>query len=466
MDDDYDYDDDETMMDEIDQVALQQECTELITCDAAGCTNSNPIHPCSHCQCVYYCCVECQKQEYENHKDDCPDIQEMRGQVAALTNGLVTAVEPDQDTVQRILCCHPTCGICLEEDMVNPIVLRQCEHAFCLGCLNQWNEHQSSTDMCGATTLPLEQQQQQQVHSTCPLCRHPSLPVVDAMFQNAISHLRAASLPTADKFERNMRCAAAEAELIKMFSDENNNNSNKCNNLTDKQQVQLEMIWGEIVLLQGHNNVALCLFEKMAARLRVMVQRGERVQLLQETLEQLQWDPDNQGLCQGIINEQKGLLSQGTCAEPTDHAAVLLRIGHVQRLQKNWEAALQTYQYIWSYYLEESSLPPFQQQEVFASIAEATYHLGRYDRAIAFGEASVKMNRFHAWSHKYVSLSYLALGNAAKAREIAAHAVMYETPWDDLHRARVRRWYHETFGSGNENGMRKSGIVMRETQEL
>lgn len=443
---------DHEMMDATDEASLlEQECTELITCDAAGCTNPNPLHSCSHCRGVYYCSVECATSDLARHQqEDCRDIHEMRAQLAVIAEGLVTAVEADDDTVQRVLSNRPTCGICLEEDMLNPIVLHKCKHAFCLGCLNQWNAHESSSSLCGTTTetplLPCKQP-----HSTCPLCRAPSIPVVDAMFQNALSHLRVASLSTTTPEDRDIRCAAAEAELIKVF---HNNNNRHC--LTDQQQVQLELIWGEIVLLQGHEDVALRIFEETADRLHVMVKRGRKVKRLSDILDGLQWNASNELYYQAILRERQELLSQGSRARPADHTVVLLRVGHVQRQQKDWQAALRTYNYIWhNYVVKESAatLPAFQHQQVLASIAEAAYHLGWYDRAIAFGEASVAMNRCRAWSHKYVSLSYLALGNIDKARQVAAKAVLYETPWDDEHRAKVRRWYHDTLGpKGNLMG--------------
>ena len=261
------------------------------------------------------------------------------------------------------------------------------------------------------------------------------------MFQNALSHLRAASLPTISSTERDIRCTAAEAELVKVFCE---NSPKNC--LTDQQQVQLELIWGEIVLLQGHNDIALRILEETADRVQLMVERGEQIQRLTDTLESLQWDAANQGLRHEILQQRQKLVTEGSCAHPSDHAVVLLRIGHVHRLQKNWHTALETYEYLWQCYMKESLLPPFQEQEVFTSVAEAAYHLGWYDRAVMFGEAIVQMNRYHPWSHKYVALSHLAMGNADKARQVAAQGVMYETPWDEVHRTKVRRWYRETFG--------------------
>lgn len=448
---------------------VEADCLQLVTCDADGCTRKNPIYACDHCQCVRYCSRECRANHWQSrHRlEDCPSMDDMRAGFASLGNNnssessrtTAAALEPDPETIRQVLEAQPSCGICLSQEMSHPIVLHTCHHAFCFACLKQWNEHEPCLTMM-ATASPASTHQHNRSSSTCPLCRQPFPKLVDTIFTNALLHLTVAGTDGVTKQERDKRLALARTEIEKV-------QTKSRHHLTDHERVHANMILGETAIMSQDYDMALGLFRESAQRVQVMVERQERIQALLSRFRLLLFaNPStNMHECERIRKEAQKLMQQGGKAQPTDHVVVLLKIGKVQCLLGNWYDALSTYQDICSRYPNEptaasttttttrtpaGALTEWQQREMFASLAQVAYHLGHLDRAIYCGEASVAMNRYYAWSHKYLALAHQAAGNFDRARQVAAEAVTHETPWDSGHRAQVRRWYQETFGTAND----------------
>ena len=95
---------------------------ECIQCDA--CKTPGPVHECKRCHTVHFCSSFCLRQ-LSGHQ--CVDIETMRN--AFIGIGMDA---PAVDVSQAI---NTTCGICLEDQMTDPIVLPNCKHAFCRQCL-------------------------------------------------------------------------------------------------------------------------------------------------------------------------------------------------------------------------------------------------------------------------------------------------------------------------------------------
>jgi hypothetical protein len=81
--------------------------------------------------------------------------------------------------------------------------------------------------------------------------------------------------------------------------------------------------------------------------------------------------------------------------------------------------------------------------------SQCAYHLGKYDKALNAGGAAIQMNRHFPNVHKYVALSQKAMGDINASRVSMARAVVYETPWDEEHKADVLRMYHGMMVDGN-----------------
>jgi tetratricopeptide (TPR) repeat protein len=70
---------------------------------------------------------------------------------------------------------------------------------------------------------------------------------------------------------------------------------------------------------------------------------------------------------------------------------------------------------------------------LFHSACRCYYEMGEYAQAINIGSAAVEANRHYEGVHKYIALSYQALGRYDEAILTMRRAVRYETPWDAAH---------------------------------
>lgn len=70
--------------------------------------------------------------------------------------------------------------------------------------------------------------------------------------------------------------------------------------------------------------------------------------------------------------------------------------------EENWEGAFETYQAIFEEMINRS--PP-EQRQVMMGICRCLYEMGRFEHAIAIGQAAIEMNRHFEGVHKYVALA-------------------------------------------------------------
>lgn len=442
-----------------DAAAMEAECIKLITCDAEGCQERNPTFICGHCQCMHYCSVECQTKHWRTvHQSDCPSMNEMRSTMANIRLGrnnhesssssskattattTTTSLEADPDTKHRVLETNPSCGICLKsEDLKDPVVLSSCHHAFCFACLHQWSQHKSCVTMSMGTNNHRPQ------GSTCPLCRRTFPSLVESTFDQALLHLTKAGIEGCSPHDRQHHLESARNDMDKL---QRINVSTAAGiALTDPQRVHADMIRGEIAVMMQDYTTALSLLQNASLQVQAMVERQAQIQRLMSRFRQLLQDSAKTEECEAIRRQAQVLMTQGSMAYPTDHAVVLLKIGQLHRLREDWYSALRTYQDIGTRYPDPAMLTESQHGEMLASLTQVAYQLGHYERAIYVGKATVAMNRYCAWSHKYLALAYAATGDRTNARQTAAEAVVYETPWDRAHQQQVREWYKEHFWS-------------------
>ena len=91
------------------------------------------------------------------------------------------------------------CAICLEETIINPVVL-QCGHAFCFSCVGHYQ--QSSTSKEGAS---------------CPYCRGEIPEVTQRAMERAILYSKQAILSSANNSEeikKHAKLALAEIDAV------------------------------------------------------------------------------------------------------------------------------------------------------------------------------------------------------------------------------------------------------------
>jgi tetratricopeptide (TPR) repeat protein len=126
---------------------------QFINCDACG--KQNPSKRCSQCRCTYYCSVECQKEDWtkNHHKEICNE----RHRAMLKWKEQKNMVEEEMEHGEAL---DASCAICLEEPIVNAVVLKGCGHAFCSTCLMEWQKYQQNAVMPSFSES-----------CSCPMCR-------------------------------------------------------------------------------------------------------------------------------------------------------------------------------------------------------------------------------------------------------------------------------------------------------
>ena len=128
---------------------------------------------------------------------------------------------------------------------------------------------------------------------------------------------------------------------------------------------------------------------------------------------------------------------------PTRHVFVhLFRAEAFERMNK-WNEAKDTYMSLLKLMESHEDSTPPEQRAVFMGLSRCAYYLGVYDKSIAGADAALEMNRHFPDVHKYKALSLKAQGKLEEALMTMNRAVLYETPWDDRHRAEVIAMYEE-----------------------
>lgn len=412
-------------------------CKELMTCDSEDCNNKNPQGHCSRCHMVYYCGKSCQKEHWQVHKEDCIPIDTMRSNIAGIGKGPLPMIGADKETTERVLKeDNPECAICFSSDkeMVNPIVLDGCHHAFCFSCLKSWCEQQ--TKMGLDSWLPREKNKSKV--ATCPICRVQIPDLAGAVLGRAFLHIEVAKKQATSKEEREKRCAQAAADVEKLIGDRNQEK------LTLQERLNFGYLRAEIAILVGDYDSALEILRDLALDTEKSVERGSKLQQLMSRAGVLRQDERNDDEVLEILN-QVILLNEDGHSEPTSHVDLCLKIAQVQILKEDWGDAQDTYQGILRKYPKQEQIRAQQERAIYVGFSQCCYQMGEYEMATSLGEGAIEMNRYYPWVHKFVALAYKAQGKTDQAKQVAAEAVVYETPWDDTHMKAVRDFYNEHF---------------------
>ena len=131
-------------------------------------------------------------------------------------------------------------------------------------------------------------------------------------------------------------------------------------------------------------------------------------------------------------------------ASPKDHIESLLLMAQIQGLQSDWIGMKSTLLDIVSLYGDDISTQ--HQWEILLDLSRSSYKLGEFREAIGFGLEAIALDRKYPGCHHFVVLAYLASPNKHReAQQCAAEAVIYETPWDEVHHAVTKKFYREHF---------------------
>jgi hypothetical protein len=241
--------------------------------------------------------------------------------------------------------------------------------------------------------------------------------------------------------------ALAKMDLLKQVQQGENNTK-----VAARYHHQLLAFEYAIHLLHKDYHQALMVAKQTEHELKLAVQNGTAIEQLLQQIDDLGFDTDHEEETDRLM-ERLETLYRHPYTTLTVHVDAALQVAKVQVLQNNWEGVKATYQDILNTYPDQpgsnnNTMTPQQCREIFSGMSRCAYELGKYDIAIDVGLAAITMNRYFPGSHEYVVLACLASPNPQhnqKAELYAAEAVIYEAPWDDQHRAKVKDFFRTHF---------------------
>jgi hypothetical protein len=406
---------------------------DLISCDGPDCLEIAPEIRCDRCHTVFYCSAACQKKHWKaEHQGYCPDINIMK------QNNLGDEDLPEASG-DASSAAGKDCAICLDP-IVDPYVIPSCKHAFCFGCLARWQTSIKNSASMYSDNPRL----------SCPACRADTQDVEESILTRARLYASRANNSFLDDVKRRELRDMALTELQKLEFSKESRPVEDIITLVDA-QTEIQRLFTRTELL-----ISLKEPEKAKADIERMLEMHELAR-------------KNHGDFMAMIQKQESLVCQGRIIEAdelgqeiqkfkdqhnTNPTEVLMfdcyaKLGEVEEIMEKWENAKEVYFIMLSKMEDPSAGTPPQQRMMWMGISRCAFHLGKYDKALLAGEAAIEMNRHFPNVHKYVALSQKAMGDIDAARVTMARAVVYETPWDEEHKADVLRMYHEMMVDGD-----------------
>jgi tetratricopeptide (TPR) repeat protein len=381
---------------------------DSILCDT--CAKPNAQRRCSRCHLVFYCDEACQKNAWKQHKLDCRSVTFMRANLLGFNE--------EEIHMQGI---NTECSICLSDTIDQPVILKACQHAFCLKCLQDWQRFK-----------PMNV-----VSKKCPLCRE------------VLKETNAA-----ESLLERARLLAGKA--IRSSSSEEDKERYKDETLDildgvitaggDLPHIQAFVTKAEVLKLTGEYEKALAVVDEI---IRLNDERTDR----QEELEYLLRMGEAANLREDFVEEER--LFDEAAAQVTNLGTrmagnnttkyfdtYLLQAECYQGL-KEWRKAIDLYKSILAMLDNPEDATPQQTRQIFIGLARCSYELGAYDRCIDGSDAAISMNRHFPGCHKYKALSEKALGKLDKSIATMIEACLYETPWDDKNKKEQLDLYDE-----------------------
>lgn len=396
--------------------SLPRDCIE---CDACG--KAAPSVACERCATVYYCNASCRNKHKAEHSPDCHDIaaisQQQEAQVPTKEELLSAAGE---DAI------NSECGICLEEQMQQPVVTLDCKHAFCSTCLVAWQRQKHNF------TNPYMNPNQA---NTCPVCKTETEGNVedDLLLRARLLASRAHYLKSVDPDAQRDLLAKALVILNQVLE-------------VDVPHLQAYVAKAQVLNLLGEHRQVVDIIEETLA---VNSERLEKVGILDEMDRKIQEAMMRGDMAEANRIEQQAIAyaeqegQLGTRFGSEDATDLRLMQAEAYMELGEWETAKDIFMNKTPVLSNYGAGTPVQVRRSVMGLAQCAFEMKVYDKAIAASNWAIDINRSFPGVYKYKALAEKATGDLDAAIATMNRAVLYETPWDNDNRRKALALYDE-----------------------
>jgi tetratricopeptide (TPR) repeat protein len=391
----------------------------------------------------------------------------------------VTKISPEEEA--KPATSAVICSICLSESVEHPIVLPECGHTFCFGCLVQWQNYTQNS------YLTTRNQRSSSPQGRCPNCRE-SIPVsiVDTAIEKAQLYAAAGRL-TDMVYDHHLK---SENETVTETVE------GSMEFFTDERQekfcrMALEQI-NQVLNADPTNIVALCtkgeIFrhvmpqEAIDAIQEVLRLDEEAVKTkekldqvvkdldefraqMDETLTEAEIEDDNHPMveewgrrveaAETLVNETKrgAQLNNG----PFRLYQIKVLLAEAYESAREYKKAEAVYNEMLKEMFQLSDedylkLRPPISRMIQSGASRCYFHLNDFDRAKVLAQMSMGMNRHFPGIHILLAQAQWALNEQQEAIRTMCRGVLYETPWDESNQERNRVYLQEFIDARkNEN---------------
>lgn len=411
---------------------------ECIPCDGPDCGNFNPRNRCSRCKGTYYCSVDCQRKHwFKGHKETCNSVakneQEEKAKAEELEEKYKAVIAQDtmSDGVQNNLALNTECCVCFADPITNdPVVLKNCRHAFCRPCLLQWQiqakgelvEIGKKSFLGSSSFIPVPAPSEQA--SLCPLCKTKT---DDDIYFNALTR---AGLYQARADAEGGKSSEKRAEFLSKAVEEldkilNGENVRGLYYFQKKARILVDLHRGP---------EALECLRKMSRINDQRKKRSEEIQReIQEALTHGRTDVDILALKKELDQVNRDTIPPGGFTNSTN----MLIVVDAYMSMKKWRKALEVLQGLER---DRSIIEEAEQigvmrvmhrcHDIDVRLAECLYRLKKYDKCIEAADRAIGIHRAYPRTYKWKALALHAKGKKDQALTCARRAILYESPGD------------------------------------
>lgn len=403
-----------------------------LECDGPGCCARDPAMRCSSCKCFYYCGKECQKKHWKSHKQYCLAIKDKIIAHANAANNRQPYSPHDQQPRQppsEVKAINTECPICLEDPVVNPIILEGCHHAFCFACLDRYQSTHRSADASSNLQQMLRggvQGQGPLPQKQCPMCRAESEDVRETILNTVHWYGAQSCAPNIGRGQAQELRAKALAEADRLLA------------IGEDMEDKMTRIYVKTVL------AALSMKLQMLTLAVEECPPGERPQ---NTLDALREAADSMSryLGQAFSFAQQ---NPGRDLFPKDESVPFyLEVAKAFGAHGSFQAACVTFENLFKLVVGVRGASYYNLRRIGVEAPKAYFMAGNYDRAIDVAKKIAEERDLTdgAGFHKYLVLSLLKKDKREEARKYLERAIFCEASWDEEHHKDLLIWYNFQF---------------------
>lgn len=346
---------------------LSRDCIE---CDAEDCHNRSPQLTCRSCHAYYFCSDACRNQQDDHpcyHREEAATDWSLREE---------GTIRTDREAIESAL--NSRCGICLEVDIIDPVVLTSCKHKFCTPCLVEWMSQSEACAYCRSDTQDLNKHR--------------------AIIIQVLARRAAIASDEETKYRILNRALHSAEELVEAAG---------C---------------GPKTLL-----VKLKCQSQIPGLERIALETGTEIQSLLEERQNevfmMQCIAQDQAL-----DEHYNVLSRVLMETSLFHAQVDIMQGELHKSLEEWPEAIEHFERV---LLQEAEGEDDHESAVIScsgiywQLVRCYYEVEDYEKAIDIGQEALEESRHKLEVHKYMALSYKANGDIYAALKIMHRGVLY-----------------------------------------